>query len=573
LGFAISLSLIGLLEYAVRTLPSLSSAEKGSHIPKVSPGLLNLNGRQTASASTSSSIQPSIATDTGAYVQATGVSTLTMSMATKTTIGLSTGPNAYVQTTDVSTLTKSMAATTTIAMPTTASDAYVQTTGVSMILTTSVAATTIVVIASNPSAYVQTTDLPASTLGATATTILGITSNLSAYVQTTDLSTSTQGVATTSTVNDTVTTVSPTASPSPGAYVQTKAPSSGATGDTVILSWPLWKVFVGGYLPVLLAILFKVFWTSIYANIKLIEPFIQLARPTGALAKDAFGNFYLSSNLTPGLVISLFKDRWLMCWTSIVYQIVGFLPPLASESLFRDTRYNCPNPDPNQPENPCWPRLSVNPIISHLLQGLLSFVVVMTLTIMYMVTRSPSGIASDPSTIAFVASMIHHPDVLKDFRQSSNKTTDKDILSFLGRKSYRLGNYVEGDGVARYGIISCNPITLLDDNIEMIHSSNEKNADRTGTFKLFLDVIFMLFILGLLGVILAYYKDGANDGFNRFFNNNSFGPRFFMVSLCCTLERSTFTYPKQSAMGTIISMNLKRLERGMPNLFSFLYDY
>jgi hypothetical protein len=450
--FAISLSLIGFLEYAAQTLPS---AEKGRHTLSASSDLLHLKERQIASFPTSSSTQISLATD----------------------------PHAYVQTTSVSTSTMSMAATTTLEMPTTSQGAYVQTTGISTL---------------------------------------------------------SQGTATTSTVNDTVTTVSPTVAISSGVYVKTNPPSSGAIGGTTSLSWPLWKVFVGGYLPVLLAILFKVFWASIYANVKLIEPFIQLSRPSGALAKDAFWNFYLSSNLTPDPVTSLFKRRWLMFWTSIVYLIIGFLPSLASESLFRDTRYDCPNPDPAQPQNPCWPRLSVDPTTTRLLQGLLSFVAVMTLTIIYMISRSSTGISSDPSTIAFVASLIHHPDVLADFRRLGGQATDKDIVNSLGKKSYRLGNYLGSDGVVRYGILPYNPTSLLDDNIEMTHTSNENKARRTGTFKKFLNFLFVLFILGLLAVIIAYYKDGSNDGFNRFFNSNSFGPRFFMASRNCT--RLAYSY-------------------------------
>ena len=502
--FTISLSLVGVLEYAARTLPS---TEKGSHDPKVVPGLLHLNRRQATS-------WPTPSPTPGAYVQTTGVSTLTMSAAVITTPSIN--PSAYVQATGVSSLTMSAAATTTLYLPpSTDPSAYVQATGVST-STTSVAATTTVVIATDPSAYVQTSGV--STLA--------------------------EGVATTSTVEDAITTITLIATTS-GAYVQTTVskPSSQETNpansgpkvETISLSWPLWKVFVGGYLPVLLAILFKVLWTSIYANVKLIEPFIQLANPAGALAKDAFGNFYLSSNIIPDPVISLFKGRWLMFWTSIVYLTVGFLPPLASESLYRDTRYDCTNPDYTHPENPCWPRLSVDPSILHLLQGLLSFVAVMTLTIMYMVFRSSSGISSDPSSIAFVASLIHHPDILADFRQISGQVTTKDMVNSLSEKSYRLGNYLGSDNVLRYGIIP-GAASLLDDNIEMTHASDETKSGRTGTFERFLDVLFMLFILGLLGVILAYYKDGGNNGFNRFFNSNSFGPRFFMVSLRCTFD-------------------------------------
>ncbi|KAN0110928.1 hypothetical protein V8E51_007315 [Hyaloscypha variabilis] len=500
LVFTISLSLVGVLEYAARTLPS---TEKGSHDPKVVPGLLHLNRRQIASLTPTTTPAPTPAPTPGAYVQTTGVSTSTTSVAATTTVIIATDPSAYVQATGVSTST------------------------------TSVAATTTVIIATDPSAYVQTPGV--STLA--------------------------EGVATTPTVEDAITTITLIATTS-GAYVQTtfSTPSSQETNpansgpkeETISLTWPLWKVFIGGYLPVLLAILFKVLWTSIYANVKLIEPFVQLADPAGALAKDAFGNFYLSSNITPDPVVSLFKGRWLIFWTSIVYLTVGFLPPLASESLYRDTRYDCPNPDHAQPENPCWPRLSVDPSILRLLQGLLSFVAVMTLTIMCMVSRSSTGISSDPSSIAFVASLIHHPDILADFRKISGQATTKDMVSSLGEKSYRLGNYLGSDDVLRYGIIPGNPTSLLDDNIEMTHASNETKSGRTGTFKRFLDVIFILFILGLLGVILAYYKDGANNGFNRFFNSNSFGPRFFM-----------------SAMGTIISMNLKRLEREVQTLSPF----
>jgi hypothetical protein len=286
---------------------------------------------------------------------------------------------------------------------------------------------------------------------------------------------------------------------------------------------------MGGYLPVFLAIIFKVFWTSIYANIKLIEPFIQLSRPNGALAEDAFWAFYFSSNLKPIPVVALSKRRWLMFWTSIVYLIVGFLPPLASGSLLRDTNYNCSNPNLARPQNPCWPRLSVDPTIIRLLQGLLSFVALMTLAIMFMLSRSPTGIASDASSIAFVATLIHHPEVLADFRALEDEDTSRDISNFIGKKCYHLGTYLGRDGVERYGILPSN-FYLLGGNIEPTHALEQLNAPKTNNFKVFLDAAFAIFILGLLGVVVAYFKDGSDDSFNRFFNSNSFGPRFFMVS-------------------------------------------
>jgi hypothetical protein len=60
-----------------------------------------------------------------------------------------------------------------------------------------------------------------------------------------------------------------------------------------------------------------------------------------------------------------------------------------------------------------------------------------------------------------------------------------------------------------------------------------------------LDTPFAVLLLGILGVVMAYFKDGSDSGFNRFFNSNTFGPKFFMT-----------------AIGSMIAINWKRLDRG-----------
>jgi hypothetical protein len=43
------------------------------------------------------------------------------------------------------------------------------------------------------------------------------------------------------------------------------------------------------------------------------------------------------------------------------------------------------------------------------------------------------------------------------------------------------------------------------------------------------DISLAILMLGSFGVAIAYYLDGSNDGFNRFFNSHSFGPKFVIV--------------------------------------------
>jgi hypothetical protein len=296
--------------------------------------------------------------------------------------------------------------------------------------------------------------------------------------------------------------------------------------QTVRITWPLWWVFITSYLPIILALLVKMFWTSVYANVKLIEPFIQLSKPDGARASDTLHAFYFSSNLTPDPILAFFKGRWLIFWTSLVYFNVGLLAPFASEVLFLDIHYGCGTAT-------CWPpRLSADGTIVRILQGLLFFIATMTLAIMAMLYQSTTGVYSNPSSIAAIAALLHHPETLDDFRHLEDNISSEDMKKELGDKRYQMGTYQQQDGVWRYGIVPASQTYSpgwtqipLRQSVE----STKITKQETHYTSTALDVGFVLFVLGLLGVVVAYFMDGSNSGFNRFFNSNEFGPRFFMV--------------------------------------------
>lgn len=307
---------------------------------------------------------------------------------------------------------------------------------------------------------------------------------------------------------------------------------SGFGVEPEVTQWPVWKAFIGGYLPLVLAVIFKLFWTSIYANVKLVEPFVQLSTAQGVSAKDVFHTFYLSSNLTLQPFLALFKGHWLVFWTSLVYVVVALIAPLSAECIFIDTNYGCPNPNPKQPDNPCWPpKLSYDPTVLRALQALLSCIAVMTLAIMVMVMRSHTGLSTDPSSIASITSLVHHPDVLADFRGMQNEASTKDIKAQLGDKRYTIGSYQRPDGVWRYDIMPLIPSSRSPSVANETTHSIIPRRNRNPVFRSALDLGYIFFILGVLGVVVAYFKDGSDSGFNHFFNSKGFGPRFFMV--CC----------------------------------------
>lgn len=311
--------------------------------------------------------------------------------------------------------------------------------------------------------------------------------------------------------------------------------------------FPMWTVFVGNYLPLVAIVIFRQFWTAIYNQIKLIEPFILLAQGRAVAAGAVLNSFYLSSNLMPDPILAISRRHYFVLWGSLIYIVAGLLGPLSSEVMFLDTNYpDCPFVAVNDPVNPCWPpRLSIDPVIGRLVEGLLTYIAVMTLTIMVMVWRSKTGIYSDPSSIASIVSLVHHPEILQDFRTVSEEASTKEIMAVLGRKTYKLGEYQRADGVWRYGLVPAVPVFdgSIRNNSAPTHTKPKYR--RWKVLDLIADIAFLLCLLALAGLVVAYYYDGRNDAFNRFFNSRSFGPRFVLTGV-----------------GTLIALNWKRMERG-----------
>ena len=289
----------------------------------------------------------------------------------------------------------------------------------------------------------------------------------------------------------------------------------------------------------LVVVILNQFWADIYTKVKLIEPFMKLAMPHGVPAKDTLYMFYLSSNIISDPIIAFYKGHWFVLLTSLGHLAVSFLVPVASEMIYLESSQ----------------RLSIDMTVTRVVEGILAYVAIMTLAVMSMKLRKPSRLHSDPSSIASMAALVHHPEVIEDFRTFSDNVSIEEIRMHLGDKRYKLDEYQRPDGIWRYGLIPAVPA------IRGFHYRNEsatrlrpsKTSNLQNSFNTIQDWIFAALILALLAVIVACIKGGINSGLRIFFNSTSFGPRFILTGA-----------------GTIIAKNWNRLEQGTSGLVKYL---
>ena len=304
------------------------------------------------------------------------------------------------------------------------------------------------------------------------------------------------------------------------------------------------KYFVGAYLPTLLAVLFRISVGSLYAATKMMEPFFSLARTQGTTPKNFFHINYLSTNDTFDPIMAMFSGHWLMLWTSILYTAVGLMTPFASE-LLHFARY-C---DVRQV---CGPELRINPDIARILQALLAFTAVMLINVWWLQRKHSSGIYSDPSSIASLTSLLHHPEVLADFQRIHPDASKDEMLKAVKGKRYRLDIYRAADGSERYGLVPLGGTSNEHDKAQQPFlgqntdpAVRDRAAKQHHTKRMVRDVIFGLVTLAMLIIVTYYYKVGSDSGFERFMDSQTFGPRFVFA-----------------IVGILIHSQWKRLERG-----------
>jgi hypothetical protein len=324
-------------------------------------------------------------------------------------------------------------------------------------------------------------------------------------------------------------------------------PSRGDALDEngTIYKWTAWQVFESAYLPVLLAVLYRVLWAVVYSNASLIEPFQQLAKAEGAPAEYVFFSFYQAQSNFKGPFIALINRSYNLALIASAYVLASMLPALMSEAFVVNTNWQCAESERTQSNlNPCPPYVEVSLPILRAVQAVL---IVEALALIFAIGHNllrRTGLPVNPSSIAAISSLVRSPTLHHVMDEFSAAVTTRVAKTKLQGKQFRLAYYQTEHGNTEYGIMpsanyigcpvplcsSSSPENSIEDN-SLLSGKKEAVASRLRV----LDLVLLIVISSTFVIVLAYYLDGGDNGYNRFFSSDTFGPRFILTGACTVI--------------------------------------
>lgn len=128
---------------------------------------------------------------------------------------------------------------------------------------------------------------------------------------------------------------------------------------------------------------------------------------------------------------------------------------------------------------------------------------------------------------------------MRELRDIPVNASTKDIRRLLVGSKYKLATFPTDGGNFAYGIVKAPSDRRGNDgyhitNLQETTSTKPKTLSNSSGF--LHDILLLALSVGILAVVLAYYRDHKDDGFNKFFNSTGFGPRFILSVAATTLD-------------------------------------
>lgn len=196
--------------------------------------------------------------------------------------------------------------------------------------------------------------------------------------------------------------------------------------------------FCWKYLPTLIFVIYGVLWQIMDFEVKRLEPYYQLSRPSGSTAAESLNLDHLSlwSYLVP---FKAFRLRQWAVFCSAVGNLLttSIIPSLQNPSVHyvENPWYECES-CPGDKKDQRKFLVKIDPKWSRALTSFLMITAVLAI-ILFVQLRRKSGLLSDPKGIAGIAAMATKSHILNDF-QGMDLATHRQIHSKLQHRRFLL---------------------------------------------------------------------------------------------------------------------------------------
>ncbi|KAH8880602.1 hypothetical protein GQ53DRAFT_890902 [Thozetella sp. PMI_491] len=308
---------------------------------------------------------------------------------------------------------------------------------------------------------------------------------------------------------------------------------------TKVFVWSESDIFLGTFLPTMLAVILAIPLRIIDLNAKLYQPFQALTAPGGALGSDSMTLEYsgFMGFVTPFL--SLLQGHPVPFITTLLVGTSSLAIPLSAEAISLKIHGTC---QLTTGTNTCAVALGVSFIPANILICLLAITVVMLCLLLFLLRRWNTGVHANPWNIAGMASLARSPAT------RIRQTSDSSIRRAVSQKQYMLAYFKNSKGQDEYGIV------LADESSHALHDdAGENDAEpslfdsaaalttgrsATGRYLPFMPlrypwrIVFFFFLTGLFVFIIYYNLNKFNDErVWRLMNAYAFGTRFIFAAL------------------------------------------
>ncbi|KAF3924455.1 hypothetical protein AA313_de0210174 [Arthrobotrys entomopaga] len=196
-----------------------------------------------------------------------------------------------------------------------------------------------------------------------------------------------------------------------------------------IAQWIAWK-----YIPTIVGVIFGVLWQVTDTEVKRNEPYYQMSKPSGAIAKYSLNVDYFEflSFLTP--IQGLRYRQWAVTCSAVCYFISYAIIPNLLGSLLNTNGFEGKEIQENFPNTTY---LTVDPQFARPLEAMLALVGVVGICLQILIMRRKSGLVGDVSGIAGIAAMANKSHILMDFK-GLDEADEEQIHEHLSKRRYRL---------------------------------------------------------------------------------------------------------------------------------------